>query len=108
MKKNVDILLLQEIKFVQFSLDINLKCIWRDSKHFFTKHPKGKGGAANLICNKWAKFVKRWGCSPCNRVVWIILQYKEKEFGIAFVYAPNDHREQVELWNWLAQLEAVP
>lgn len=52
MHRHVDILMLQEIKSVQFTLDINLKCILRDSTHFFTKHTKGKGGVVILISNK--------------------------------------------------------
>ena len=40
--KNIDILLLQEVKSIGFTLDIALKCIWKDVIALSTKHPKGK------------------------------------------------------------------
>lgn len=78
MHKNIDILMLQEIKLVQFTLDINLKCIWTDSVQFVTKYSKGRGGVAILISKEWAKMIKRWHSSPCNKDVWIIPSFKEQ------------------------------
>ena len=42
--KNIDILLIQEVKTIGFALKIALKCIWKDVTALSTKHPKGKGG----------------------------------------------------------------
>lgn len=91
--------MLQEVKALQFSLDINMKFIWRKASYFFINHYKGKGGAALLVSKRWAKFVKSWDFSPYNRVVWITLTYKDYIFGFASIYAPNDHREHIYLWN---------
>lgn len=51
--KNIHVLLLQELKVVDFWLDINLNCIWREAQYnFTTKHTKGKGGASIFVSHK--------------------------------------------------------
>lgn len=107
MHKDLDCLMLQELTSVGFTLEIGLKCIWRDARCFYTNHSKGKGGTAILLSPKWANKVLRWGQSPCARAVWVIIKV-EVEFGICSIYAPNDYRERVELWNWLSSLEDIP
>ncbi len=47
--KIIDIFLIQEVKVVGFSLEITLKCIWKDVVTLATKHLKGKGGTTILI-----------------------------------------------------------
>ena len=44
--KNIDILLLQEVKSIGFTLDIELKCIWKDAATFLNRKTKGKGGSS--------------------------------------------------------------
>jgi exonuclease III len=47
--KSKDVVLLQEIKSTNFSLETNLNFIWRDVVHYTTQHEKGKGREAILI-----------------------------------------------------------
>lgn len=94
--KNIDLLLLQEIKAIDFKLDINMRCIWRDV-YFTTNHCKGKGGVAILLSHKWEKCISRWGWSPFNKAVWVILKIKDVEFEACLVYAANDYKEKTNL-----------
>lgn len=84
--KKIDLPLLQEIKVVDFWVDINMKCVWREVV--------GKGSVAILLSHKWEKLVSRWGCSSCNRLVWVILKVNGLEFDIFSIYASNDYRKR--------------
>ena len=67
--RELDFMLLQEVKAIGFDLDISLRCIWRDATEISTKCPKGKGGSSILITPNGKGKMKGCGKSPCNRVV---------------------------------------
>ena len=75
--RELDFMLLQEVKVVGFDLDIALRCIWRDATAISTKDPKGKGGSSILISPNWKGKMIGWGTSPCNRAVWVKLKYND-------------------------------
>ena len=106
--KDVDILVLQEIKAIGFNLKITLKFIWKNVASYFTKHPKGKGGTAILVGPKWRKKIDKWGNSPCNRASWITFKFDNFEFGLCSIYAPNEHLDRIKLWQWIAYLPSIP
>lgn len=108
MNKNVDILMMHEVKFVGFSLDISLKCIWRYAKTFSSIHSKGNGGISIIVGPKWNKHVKDQGVSSCNRAIWIVFNHNGEEFGVCSIQSPNDYNERIELWKWVFELEDVP
>jgi exonuclease III len=100
--KDIDFLMLQEIKESTFQLDIALKCIWKDANPFSTNHERGRGGTTILISTKWKNLVVDWGLSPCNRDVWVMLNNQGKKFGVCLIYAPNDHMSRVSNWKWMS------
>ena len=51
--RELDFMLLQEVKAIRFDLDIALRCIQRDPTIISTKHRKGKGGSSILISLNW-------------------------------------------------------
>lgn len=108
MHKEIDCLMLQELKSVGFTLEVGLKSIWRDATPFFTKHPKGKGGVAILLSPKWKSKVLKWGQSPCDRALWVIIKNDNETFGLCSIYASNDYRERGEMWEWMTKLEDIP
>lgn len=59
--------MVHKVKAIGFSLDISLKCIWRDAKLFTIPHDKGNGGATIVVGPNWNKNILVWGTSPCNR-----------------------------------------
>ena len=61
---NIDLIMLQEIKFVGFMLESNLNFIWKDALKFSTNHPQGRGGVAILLSPKWDPRIKSFGFSP--------------------------------------------
>lgn len=61
-----------------------------------------------MVSSKWAKFVDSWGIYPCNRVVWLKINFNSTYFNIISLYASNDHKERISLWKWLAELEDIP
>lgn len=50
--KNIDFLMLQELKTIGFNLEICLDYIWKDSLKICSDHPKGRGDVGLLINNK--------------------------------------------------------
>lgn len=52
--------------------------------------------------------LKDKGTSPCNRVAWATLEMKGSCFGICSIYASNDYKERISLWNWLTSLPNIP
>lgn len=108
MHKEIDCLMLQELKLVGFTLEIGLKSIWREATPFYTNHPKGKGGATILLNPKWANKVVKWGQSPYERAVWAIIQNDNSTFGFCSIYASNDYQERGVMWEWFAKLKDIP
>lgn len=108
MVKELDLLMVQEIKFVVFSLEISLKSIRKDAISFSTSHQRGKGGTSILIGSRWRKYIRGWGCSPCNRALWVAMVYDNIVFGICSIYAPNDYNERIALWKWMTKLANIP
>lgn len=106
--KDLDFVLLQEVRAIKFTLEINLNFIWKDSLKFFTKHEKGKRWVAILINRNWRNSILCFGVSPCNRAAWVTFQYGDSSFGLCNIYAPNDYRDRAELWKWLASLSNIP
>lgn len=104
----MDFLFLQEIKAIDFTLEVNLNVVLRDALNFFTKNEKGRGGAANLINSKWSESNICLGISPCNRVFWVTFKNGDSSFGICTMYDPNYYREISELWQWLFDLPDIP
>ena len=88
---------MQEVKTLGFTLDSNLNFIWKDAINFCTNHERGRGEIALLISNKWEKHINNIECSPCQRAVWVTLQYDDKTFGVCVIYASNDPKERIEL-----------
>ena len=105
--KDIDFLMFQEIKVTGFQLDIALKCIWEDAKPFSTNHERGRGGTSIPINLKWKNLVVDWGSSPCNRVVWVVLENQGNKFGVCWSYAPNDHMSRVSLSKWMSLLHNI-
>lgn len=97
LEKQKYLVLLQETKVVGFTLENNLKFIWKESCFFNTNHEKGKGGVFILLSKKWSPYVTNQGTSPCNRVVWVTMDKEGFVFGICSIYAPNDHRERATI-----------
>ena len=104
----IDFFMMQEVKYVGFTLDSNLNFIWKDAIKFCTNHERGRGGIALLISNKWEKHITNNGCSPCQRAVWVTLQYDDKTFRVCVIYASNDPKERIELWKWLIGQPYMP
>lgn len=77
--------MLQEVKAVNFTLEVNLDFIWRDAIKFCTKHNKVKGGTALLINAKWRDSILNYGHSPCNRAVWVLFKVNNSIFGVCSV-----------------------
>lgn len=36
------------------------------------------------------------------------MKYREFEFGVCSIYVSNDHKERIELWKWIYQIEEIP
>lgn len=106
--KHMDFLMLQEIKTTDFNLEIFLDFIWKDALKIFTNHPKGKGGIALMINNKWNNALTHKGISPCKREVWATFNHNSCHFGVCYVHAPNDYKGKIELWNYLDSLCDIP
>lgn len=106
--KDLDLVLLQEVKAINFTLETSLNFIWKDSLKFFTNHEKGKGGATILINPNWKNSIIDSGISPCNRVVWATFYHGDSSFGLCNIYAPNDYRDRSELWKWFSSLPDIP
>ncbi|GLJ49275.1 hypothetical protein SUGI_1041170 [Cryptomeria japonica] len=100
--------MLQEIKAVDFTLYNNLAYIWKDAVKFHTLHTRGKGGVALLVHPKWSSCIIDHGVSPCNRAVWVTIKYNNNSFGICSVYASNDWKERITLWDWIDNLPDLP
>lgn len=105
---SLDFLMLQEIKAVDFTLYNNLAYIWKDAVKFHTLHTRGKGGVALLVHPKWSSCIIDHGVSPCNRAVWVTIKYNNNSFGICSVYASNDWKERITLWDWIDNLPDLP
>lgn len=106
--KDLDFVMLQEVKASSFSLDVNLTFVWKDTLRICTKHNKGKGGVVILIYPKWKASILCSEISPCNRAVWVSIKDGDSTFGICTVYAPNDYRERADLWQWISSLPDIP
>ena len=55
--KEIYTLLLQDVKDVEFTLDITLKCIWKNAKVLSTKHQIRKGETSIYVSPRWKKVV---------------------------------------------------
>ena len=55
--KNINFLMFQEIKAVNFLLNSTLDFIWKDSIKIHTMHSKGKGGVSFLINPYWGNYI---------------------------------------------------
>lgn len=86
--KDLDFVLLHEVKAINFTLETNLNFIWKDSLKLFTNHEKGKGGAAILINHNWKNSIIDSGVSPCNRAVWVTFQHGVLHSGCATYTLP--------------------
>ena len=106
--KNIDFFMMQELKAVNFLLNSSLDFIWRDAIKICTNHHKGKGGAALLINPYWGRYIKSAGSSPCNRVAWIVIEFNGTSFGVFSIYAPNEVKDRIILWDWLHNLANIP
>ena len=100
--------MMQELKAVNFLLSSSLDFIWRDAIKIFTNHPKGKGGVALLINLYWEKYINSTGCSLFNRAAWVVIDFKGSSFGVCSIYAPNEVKDRITLWNWLYNLPDIP
>ena len=105
--RNLDLIMLQEVKAIGFCLESNLNFIWKDAVKIHTNHPQGKGGVVMLLNPKWGLRIKSHGISPCNRAIWLILEINNRQFGICVVYASNDYSERASFWSWLNLLPDV-
>jgi hypothetical protein len=106
--KNLDLIMLQEVKATGFCLESNLNFIWKDAVKFHTNHPHGRGGVVILLSPKWGPRIKCHGISPCNRALWLILEINNRQFGICAIYASNDYSERASFWSWLSLLPDIP
>ncbi|XP_059076993.1 uncharacterized protein LOC131876187 [Cryptomeria japonica] len=106
--KDLDFLMLQELKTINFTLDINLNFIWKDSIKIYSKHLGGKGGVGLLINPRWSNHITNKGCSPCNRAVWASINVDNTLIGVCSIYASNDYKERSALWDWIASLPNIP
>ena len=104
----LDLFMMQEIKTIGFTLETNLNFIWQDAIKFYSNHIRGKGGIVVLVNPKWGSLITNNGVSPCQRVVWFIMNVNNNPMGFCFIYAPNDTKDRISLWNWLATLLDIP
>ena len=104
----VDIFMMQEVKSVGFTLETNLNYIWPNAIKFYSNHSRGKGGIAVLVNPKWGSFITNNGVSPCQRAVWFIISIDNRPMGFCSIYAPNDAKGRISLWNWLVTLPDIP
>ena len=100
--------MMQEIKAIGFMLDINLNFIWKDAIKFYSSHVRGKGGIVVLVNPKWGKLITNNGVSPCQRAIWFTMNINNNQIGIFSIYAPNDTKDRISLWNWLSALPNIP
>ena len=98
--KDKDIVCLQEIKVVSFQDSCINNFSWDKALGFHSKHEKGKGGVAILVGPKWADSILQHGCSRCQRALWVTFKYEEDIIGVCNIYALNDYRERVVIWDW--------
>ncbi|XP_059066391.1 uncharacterized protein LOC131857706 [Cryptomeria japonica] len=105
---NLDFLMLQEIKAVDFTLHNNLVFLWKDAVKYHTLHSRGRGGVALLVSPKWSNYITNHGISPCNRAVWVTINHNNNCFGICSVYASNAWNERISLWDWINDLPDLP
>ena len=61
-----------------------------------------------LVSPRWGSRIKSFGLSPCNRVVLLILNHNNMDFGICSIYATNDHNKISMFWSWLSSLTDIP
>lgn len=106
--KDLDFLLLEELKYVNFTLETNLNVIWKDSIKFCSSHLKGRGGVSLLVSPRWANFITANGCSPCNRAIQASVNINNTLLGICNIYGSNNYNERIALWDWIASLPDIP
>ncbi|XP_059067540.1 uncharacterized protein LOC131858343 [Cryptomeria japonica] len=106
--KNKPVTKKNEIKSTSFTLETNLNYIWNDAIKFFSNHSRGKGGIAVLVNPKWGPLITNHGVSPCQRVVWFTMNINNTHMGFCSIYAPNDPKKRIALWDWLITLPDIP
>lgn len=67
--RDVDLVMLQEVKAIKFILEVNLRFIRKEACQIVTNHEKGKGRVVFLINGKWRSSIVDDGSSPCNKAV---------------------------------------
>ena len=70
-------------------------------------HPRKKVEVALFLNLKWISHISDLGFSPCNRVAWVTLILNGSSFGVFSLYAPNDYKERILLWDWMTTLPSI-
>lgn len=89
---------MQEIKATGFTLETIFNFIWKDAIKFYSNHTRGRGGISLLVNPKWGKLITTNGVSPCQRVVWFIMNIDNNPIGFFSIYASNDTKERISFW----------
>ena len=53
-----------------------------------------------LVRPKWVDSILQHGCSGCQRALWATFKTGEDIIGICNIYARNDYKERIALWDW--------
>lgn len=98
-----DVLLLQEVKIGNERLDMSLFNLWKDALFVHTLHNEGSGGAVLGLSPSISKFVIDKGEDPSHYCVWALTLINGQPLGFCSIYAPNNPRERVALWDWMSK-----
>jgi exonuclease III len=96
LERQLDILLLQEVKVDNFWLDVTLRFLLPTYSSVIAYPDLSKGGTVILIHPDFE--ILNSGTSIVSRIPWAELQSRKGKFSISNIYAPNISLDRLNLW----------